>query len=110
MAVSKMPIQRFGNPFFLFPKLCPYSLRQWSTIAERAMAADVRSNDEIPPCLSVIMAVYDEEATVSTIVESVLQQRPVKELIVVDDCSRDKTWEQLQKLPSDPRIKLFRHE
>jgi len=74
------------------------------------MAAEARSNDEIPPCLSVIMAVYNEEATVSTIIQSVLEQRPVKELIVVDDCSRDKTWEQLQKSPSDPRIKLFRHE
>jgi glycosyltransferase involved in cell wall biosynthesis len=73
------------------------------------MAAEVRSNDDIPPCLSVIMPVYNEEATVSAIVESVLQQRPVKELIVVDDCSRDKTWEQLQKSASDPRVKLFRH-
>src|SRR5215475_7329580 len=72
------------------------------------MAADARSNDEIAPCLSVIMPVYNEEATVSAIVESVLQQRPVKELIVVDDCSRDKTWERLQKSASDPRLKLLR--
>jgi glycosyltransferase involved in cell wall biosynthesis len=55
------------------------------------------------------MPVYNEEATVSAIVESVLQQHPVKELIVVDDCSRDKTWEQLQKSGSDARVKLVRH-
>jgi len=72
------------------------------------MAAEAKSNEDIPPCLSVIMAVYNEEATVSAIVESVLQQRPVKELIVVDDCSRDKTWERLQKSASDPRLKLLR--
>jgi glycosyltransferase involved in cell wall biosynthesis len=73
------------------------------------MAAETRSNDDIPPCLSVIMPVYNEEPTVSAIVESVLQQRPVKELIVVDDCSRDKTWEKLQKSGSDARVKLVRH-
>ena len=74
------------------------------------MPAEARSNDDIPPCLSVIMPVYNEEPTVTTIVESVLQQRPVKELIVVDDCSRDKTWAQLQKLASNPRVKLLQHE
>jgi len=74
------------------------------------MAAEARSNDDIPPCLSVVMPVYNEEATVSTIIHSVLQQRPVKELIVVDDCSRDKTWNELQKSASDSRVKLLRHE
>jgi glycosyltransferase involved in cell wall biosynthesis len=74
------------------------------------MAAEARSNDDIPPCLSVVMPVYNEEATVSTIIHSVLQQRPVKELIVVDDCSRDKTWDELQKSASDSRVKLLRHE
>lgn len=74
------------------------------------MAAEARSNEDITPCLSVIMPVYNEEATVSTIIASVLQQRPVKELIVVDDCSRDKTWEQLQKSAPDSRVKLLRHD
>jgi glycosyltransferase involved in cell wall biosynthesis len=74
------------------------------------MAGEAKSNDDIAPCLSVIMAVYNEEATVSTIVESVLQQPPVKELIVVDDCSQDKTWERLQKSAADPRLKLCRHD
>lgn len=73
------------------------------------MAGEARSNDDIAPCLSVIMAVYNEEGTVSTIVESVLQQRPVKELIVVDDCSQDMTWERLQKSALGPRVKLCRH-
>jgi glycosyltransferase involved in cell wall biosynthesis len=73
------------------------------------MVAEARSNADISPCLSVIMAVYNEEPTVSTIIEKVLEQRPVKELVVVDDCSRDKTWEQLQRWSSEPRVKLLRH-
>src|SRR5262249_54990187 len=68
-----------------------------------------KSNEEIAPCLSVVMPVYNEEPTVARIVKSVLEQRPVQELIIVDDCSTDKTWETLQGL-KDLRIKLFRHE
>jgi glycosyltransferase involved in cell wall biosynthesis len=35
----------------------------------------------------------------------------VRELVIVDDCSRDRTWEIALKLASgDPRIKLLRHE
>jgi glycosyltransferase involved in cell wall biosynthesis len=41
----------------------------------------------------------------------VLEQQPVQEVIVVDDASRDRTWERLQELaPKHPRLKLIRHE
>jgi dolichol-phosphate mannosyltransferase len=71
----------------------------------------VHSNAEIGPCLSVVMPVYNEERTVGRIIESVLAQRPVQELVIVEDCSRDDTWAALQEWPRrDPRVRLFRHE
>src|SRR2546421_827020 len=72
---------------------------------------DAKSNGEIEPCLSVLVPVYNEEATVVAVLQHVLRQRPVQELIVVDDASADKTWEQLQQFAgTEPRLKLFRHE
>ena len=69
------------------------------------------SNSEIEPCLTVVMPVYNEAATVATVVTKVLEQRPVSELVIVDDSSKDGTWAVLQELArAEPRIKLFRHE
>jgi glycosyltransferase involved in cell wall biosynthesis len=71
----------------------------------------VKSNSEIEPCLTVVMPAYNEVATVEEIMARVLAQRPVRELVVVDDCSRDGTWDLLCQLAqSDSRVKLFRHE
>jgi len=62
------------------------------------------------PCVSVVMPVYNEAATVGEVVRTVLGQPCVAELIVVDDASSDATWDALQSLGADPRVKCFRHD
>lgn len=69
------------------------------------------SNNDVAPCLTIVMPVYNEAATVASVVERVLAQRPVMELIIVDDASRDDSWAALNKCSTeDPRIRLLRHE
>ena len=73
--------------------------------------AEIKSNADIEPCLTAVMPVYNEAATVAEVVRIVLAQRPVQQLVIVDDCSSDDTWQQLQPLAqNEPRIKLVRHE
>lgn len=62
------------------------------------------------PCLGVVVPAFNEAATIRNVICVVLAQPIVQELIIVDDASTDGTWEALQSLPKDSRIKLFRHE
>ncbi len=72
---------------------------------------EIKSNADIEPCLSVVMPVFNEAATVADVIKIVLAQRPVQQLVIVDDASSDGTWEKLQPLAqNEPRIKLVRHE
>ena len=62
--------------------------------------------------LSVLMPVYNESRTLRTIVGRVLSSAsPLPlELICIDDCSQDNSWEILQSLAAaDSRIRIFRH-
>ncbi len=68
------------------------------------------TNAEIAPCLSVIMPVYNEAATAATVIRRVLDQRPVLQLIIVDDASTDGTWPVLQQTTAaDRRVQLVQH-
>ena len=60
------------------------------------------------PCLSVVMPAYNEEATVRTAVDAVLASPWLAQLVIVDDCSTDRTGEILATL-DDPRITVLRH-
>ena len=72
---------------------------------------EINSNADIEPCLSVVMPVFNEAATVAEVISVVLAQRPVQQLVIVDDASRDGTWEKLQAATGgDPRVKLVKHE
>lgn len=60
--------------------------------------------------LSVIMPCYNEEQTVRTIIDQVRAVRLEKEIIVVDDHSRDRTPEILREIAAeDPLVRVFRH-
>jgi len=73
--------------------------------------SEIKSNADIEPCLAVVMPVFNEAATAADVIKAVLAQRPVQQLIIVDDASGDGTWEKLQPLAqNEPRIKLVRHE
>ena len=73
--------------------------------------SEIKSNADIEPCLSVVMPVYNEVATVAELIKIVLAQRPVRQLVVVDDASTDGTWEKLQAATNgDSRVTLVRHE
>lgn len=73
--------------------------------------SEIKSNADIEPCLSAIMPVYNEATTVAEVIAVVLAQRPVQQLVIVDDASKDGTWEKLLAITSgDARVKLVRHE
>jgi glycosyltransferase involved in cell wall biosynthesis len=60
--------------------------------------------------LSVVVPAYNEAKTIAPVLERVLAQPSVMEVIVVDDCSTDGTWELLKTLAaSNPKIQATRH-
>jgi glycosyltransferase involved in cell wall biosynthesis len=79
---------------------------------EAEQSAEADSSEQLRR-LSVLMPVYNERRTLPAIVARVLSS-PVPleiELIIVDDCSSDGSWEVIQELAAaDERIKTLRHE
>ena len=70
-----------------------------------------KNNAQIAPCLSVVIAVYNEEKSIGQVLKTVLEQRPVREVIVVDDSSSDKTWPIVQQFAEgESRVQIVRHE
>ncbi|HYE15901.1 MAG TPA: glycosyltransferase family 2 protein, partial [Pyrinomonadaceae bacterium] len=62
--------------------------------------------------LSVVVPVYNEEATLESVVEKLLRIPQLLEVIVVDDCSRDRTPEVTRRLSErhPERVRVSRHE
>ena len=65
--------------------------------------------------LSILIPVYNErtvvERSLRQVLDAPLPEEMERELVIVDDCSRDGTWDILQRLAAnEPRIRLFRHE
>jgi glycosyltransferase involved in cell wall biosynthesis len=62
------------------------------------------------PCLAVVIPVFNEAATVANVIKAVESQPLVREIIIVDDASRDGTWEVLQRVAKEtPAARLFQH-
>ena len=63
-----------------------------------------------PPDISVIITTYKVPSYIARAVNSALTQTGVSvEVIIVDDCSPDATWDVIQTL-TDPRITAIRME
>lgn len=62
------------------------------------------------PLVSVIMPVYCGEAYIEQAVDSVLEQKVPLEIIVVDDCSTDKTSQVLRKYEDLEEFHYYRNE
>lgn len=62
------------------------------------------------PCLSVVVPAYNEEATLADVVRKLLKLDVLQEVVIVDDCSRDRTPEICAQLAAlDPRVRFARH-
>jgi glycosyltransferase involved in cell wall biosynthesis len=74
------------------------------------MIGDSPISAQTEPCLAVVVPVFDEAGTIAKVIKAVASQPLVKEIIVVDDASRDGTWEELQRVAKEtPSARLFRH-
>ena len=65
--------------------------------------------DATGPTLGVIIPAYNEEATVGQVLRRVLLQECVKQVVLVDDGSTDKTAHVVEAYSKDPRVTLRRH-
>jgi glycosyltransferase involved in cell wall biosynthesis len=60
--------------------------------------------------VSVVIPVYNEEATIAHVISRVASLPFPKEIVVVDDCSRDGTYRVLSQLADLEGIRVIRHE
>ncbi|HWW75024.1 MAG TPA: glycosyltransferase family 2 protein [Pyrinomonadaceae bacterium] len=63
-----------------------------------------------PALLSVVVPAYNEEATLASVVEKLLALPQLLEVVVVDDCSTDRTPEVARALAErHPQVRVARH-
>jgi glycosyltransferase involved in cell wall biosynthesis len=66
-------------------------------------------NTEVRPCLSVVIPCYNEEATIQSLINLVLNSPWVAEIIVVDDGSKDRSREILATV-NDSKVRVVLHD
>lgn len=83
-------------------------LEEWMKVTEERAQKSQRPLWD--PRISVCMAAYNGGLFVEAQLQSILTQlRPIDELVIVDDGSKDDTVVRIQQL-GDTRVKLLRHE
>src|SRR6266446_6899388 len=65
---------------------------------------------KVDPVLGVIMPAYNEEQSLAKVLTRVLQEPIVKQVVVVDDCSGDRTLAAARTFSSDRRVTVLHHE
>lgn len=71
----------------------------------------VASGQQRPPAqeVSVIIPAYNEAKTILEVIRRVEEQPYSKEIIIVDDCSTDGTYELLAESPLPGNVRVYRH-
>jgi glycosyltransferase involved in cell wall biosynthesis len=70
----------------------------------------VTTIDQTTPYLSVVVPAYNEENTLAAVTGKLLKLAHLREVIIVDDCSKDRTPEIALQLSAEyPQIKVVRH-
>lgn len=78
-------------------------------IIEKIVARRRRFDPTFAPPVSVVLAAYNEEKVIGRTIDSLLRSNyPELEIVVVDDGSKDRTWEILQAIAAkEQRVRAF---
>ena len=68
------------------------------------------ANSDLAPCLSVVIPVFNEEAIIRELVKCVCAQRPVEEVVIVNDCSTDATGKLVDEIAAaNAAVRVVHH-
>lgn len=101
---------RYVNRYLTHFNVAPLTLRSEGTFFERFQSSAPKATID-GPLVSIIMPAYNAEKSLAMAANSILNQTWSNiELLIVDDCSQDNTWEVMQALDkSDPRVRIFQN-
>jgi glycosyltransferase involved in cell wall biosynthesis len=99
------------NKYLSHFNLSPLKLKSGSSLFERLDCCPEKTVDD-GSLISVIMPAFNAEKTLKMAADSILNQSWKNlELLIVDDCSVDNTYEIMKELAkSDSRVRLFKNE